>query len=48
MTENGTENIGYKRAVSGLLFLPLIFVSLLPLVPFRKIIDSLKQILNPL
>ena len=48
MTENGTENMGYKRAVSGLLFLLLIFVSLLPLFPFRKIIDSLKQILNPL
>lgn len=44
MKENGEENIGYKRIIAALLFLCLILVSLLPMIPYRKIV----KLLNPL
>lgn len=44
MKENGEENMGYKRIIAALLFLCLILVSLLPMIPYRKIC----KLLNPL
>ena len=44
MIENGEENMGYKRIIAALLFLCLILVSLLPMIPYRKI----GKLLNPL
>lgn len=41
MEENGKENTGYKRIVAALLFLCLILISLLPVIPYKKIFKSL-------
>lgn len=37
MGKNGQENIGYKRSVSVILFFVLVIVSLMPLIPYKKI-----------
>lgn len=37
MEKNGQENIGHKRSVSVILFFVLVIVSLMPLIPYKKI-----------
>lgn len=41
MEENGKENIEYTRMVAALLFFILILVSLLPVIPYKKIFKPL-------
>lgn len=37
MEDNGQENIGYKRGVGIAIFFLLIIISLIPLIPYKKI-----------
>lgn len=39
MEDNGQENIGYKRSVSVAVFFFLVIASLMPLIPYKKILS---------
>ena len=40
MEDNGQENIGYKRSVAIAVFAMLIIISLIPLIPYKKILNN--------
>lgn len=44
MTENGKENIKYKRRVAMNYFLILIIISLIPIIPYKKYLKKLNVI----